>query len=157
MTPMERRFAIETLLADYAYLIDQGRFEEWLDLFAEDSSYKIMPRENVEQNLPLSLFVAENKNMLRDRIASLRKANIFNIHYDRHLVSAIRVTGERDDIVSVEASYAVFHTDQEGGTRVFSVGTYIDTIVFVDGKPRIKDKLVVADTGAVLTLLSTPI
>ena len=157
MTPVERRAAIERLLADYAWCIDQDRLEEWLDLFTEDAAYRIVPRENLEQGLPLTLFIAENKNMLRDRVTSLRKANIYNIHYDRHLISGIRVVEDGAAACAVEASFAVFHTDQEGGTRVFSVGAYRDRIVFVGDRPLIREKIVVVDTAAVLTLLSTPL
>ena len=72
--------------------------------------YKIVPRENHVRNLPLSLMLCENKDMLRDRVQSLRKANIYNIHTDRHLVSAIRVVGESNGDYQVEANYAVFQT-----------------------------------------------
>ena len=119
--------------------------------------YKIVPRENHDRNLPLSLMLCENKNMLRDRVQSLRKANIYNIHTDRHLVSAIRVVGESNGDYQVEANYAVFQTSQEGETRIFSAGQYLDTITFVDGAPKFKQKLVVSDTAAIHTLLATPI
>jgi anthranilate 1,2-dioxygenase small subunit len=157
VTPSDRRAAIERLLADYAWYIDQDRLEEWLDFFTEDAVYKIVPRENVEQGLPLTLFIAENKNMLRDRVVSLRRANIYNIHYDRHLLSAIRVVADGDAECAVEASFAVFHTDQEGESRIFSVGAYRDKIVFVGERALIKEKIVVVDTAAVRTLLSTPL
>ena len=52
-----------------------------------------MPRENYVRGLPLQLMLCENKNMLRDRVISLRQANIYNIHVDRHLISAIRYRG----------------------------------------------------------------
>ena len=74
------RYSIENLIADYAHYIDDDRLEEWLDFFSEDCVYKILSRENVEQALPLELLSCRNKNMLRDRILSLREANIYNIH-----------------------------------------------------------------------------
>lgn len=157
MNDAEIRVAIERLLADYAHYIDADRLEEWLDFFVEDCVYKIVPRENHVRNLPLSLMLCENKDMLRDRVQSLRKANIYNIHTDRHLVSAIRVVGESNGDYQVEANYAVFQTSQEGETRIFSAGQYLDTVTFVDGAPKFKQKLVVSDTAAIHTLLATPI
>lgn len=157
MTNGEARLAIEDLLTDYGHLIDSDQLEDWLDFFVEDCVYKIIPRENVARGLPLSLVLCENKNMLRDRIMSLRKANIYNIHTDRHLISGIRVVGETDGIHSVEASYAVFQTNQDGETRVFSVGKYVDKVVFVDDRPKFKEKIVVVDTASIPTLLATPL
>jgi len=149
--------AIADMLADYGHLIDADKLEEWLDFFVEDSVYKILPRENVVRGLPLSLMLCENKNMIRDRITSLRKANIYNIHVDRHVIGRPRIVGEADGIYSVEANYAVFQTDQDGMTRIFSVGQYVDKVIFLDDGPKFKEKVVVVDTAAVQTLLATPL
>ena len=60
------REAAGDLMNDYCELIDSDRLEEWLDLFTEDASYTVIPRENVEQNLPNVLMWCDNKDMLRD-------------------------------------------------------------------------------------------
>lgn len=153
----EQRRAIEDLIADYAEHIDSDRLEDWLDFFVEDCVYKIIPKENVDQGLPLTLMLCENKNMLRDRIASLREANIYNIHTDRHIVSSVRIRGESGGAFDVSANYAVFQTNQEGATWVFSVGVYRDKIVFEDDVPKFKEKVVIVDTASIPTLLSTPL
>lgn len=153
----EQRRAIEDLIADYAEYIDSDRLEDWLDFFVEDCVYKIIPKENVDQGLPLTLMLCENKNMLRDRIASLREANIYNIHTDRHIVSGVRIRGESDGAFDVSANYAVFQTNQEGATWVFSVGVYRDKIVFEEDVPKFKEKVVIVDTASIPTLLSTPL
>ncbi len=153
----EERRAIEDLISDYAEFIDSDRLEEWLDFFVEDCVYKIIPKENVDQGLPLTLMLCENKNMLRDRVASLREANIYNFHTDRHIISAIRVHGKSNGAFDVSANYAVFQTNQEGATRVFSVGVYRDKIVFDGDTPKFKEKVVIVDTAAIPTLLSTPL
>jgi hypothetical protein len=51
----------------------------------------------------------------------------------------------------------MFQTNQEGHSFLFSVGVYRDTVVFVEEMPKLKQRLVIADTAAVRTLLSTPI
>ncbi len=156
-TTMQLHYEIEQLLAAYAALIDADRLEEWLDLFDEDSQYEIIARENVEQNLPLSLMLCDNKDMLRDRVMSLRKANIYNIHVDCHVLSLLRITSAAEDRCSADASFALFQSNQEGESRLFSVGRYE-----IEAKPsaqgwRLRKMRVVVDTGAVLTLLATPI
>ncbi len=153
----EERRAIEDLIADYAEFIDADRLEDWLEFFVEDCIYKIIPKENVDQGLPLTLMLCENKNMLRDRVASLREANLYNFHTDRHIVSSIRVRGKTNGAYDVSANYAVFQTNQEGATRVFSVGVYRDKIVFDGDVPKFKEKVVIVDTASIPTLLSTPL
>ena len=157
MTTAQVKEAADELLAEYGHLIDADELETWLDLFVEDCTYQIVPRENYVRDLPLQLMLCENKNMLRDRILSLRQANIYNIHTDRHLISGVRWRCEEDGVHTIEANYAVFQTDQDGQSRLFSVGRYLDKLVFENGKPRFKDKLVIADTASVRTLLATPL
>ncbi|MBT4427800.1 MAG: aromatic-ring-hydroxylating dioxygenase subunit beta [Rhodospirillaceae bacterium] len=151
------RDAINDLLADYCHFIDDDRLEEWLDFFTEDCVYKILSRENEESGLPLELLSCRNKNMLRDRILSLREANIYNIHFDKHLLGAVRILGEEGGDYRVQANYSVYQSNQEGVSELFSVGTYRDLITFADGKPLFKEKIAVADTFGIPRLLSTPI
>ncbi|HEX3412719.1 MAG TPA: nuclear transport factor 2 family protein [Stellaceae bacterium] len=46
------RAAVWDLLAEYGALIDMAKFDEWLDLFAEECRYRIVPRENFDRGLP---------------------------------------------------------------------------------------------------------
>ncbi len=151
------RDAINDLMADYCHFIDDDRLEEWLDFFTEDCVYKILSRENEESGLPLELLSCRNKNMLRDRILSLREANIYNIHFDKHMLGAVRILGEEDGDYRVQANYNVYQSNQDGESELFSVGTYRDLITFVDGKPLFKEKIATADTFGIPRLLSTPI
>jgi anthranilate 1,2-dioxygenase small subunit len=151
------REAAGDLMNDYCELIDSDRLEEWLDLFTEDASYMVIPRENVEQNLPAAIILCPNKNVLRDRISSLRNANEFNLHYDRHLVSSIRVRPHAENVWLVEANYAVFQTTLEGQSKLFSVGRYRDKIRLEGGTLRFCEKYVVVDTFSIPTLLATPL
>jgi len=145
------------LMNDYCELIDSDRLEEWLDLFTEDATYTVIPRENVEQNLPAAIILCPNKNVLRDRISSLRNANEFNLHYDRHLVSSIRVKPHAENVWLMEANYAVFQTTLEGQSKLFSVGRYRDKIRLDGGNLRFCEKYVVVDTFSIPTLLATPL
>jgi anthranilate 1,2-dioxygenase small subunit len=156
-TLSEVKAAAEDLMGEYADLIDADRLEEWLELFTEDAVYQVLPRENEEQGLPVSLMLCTNKNMLRDRIASLRNANEYNLHYDRHLVGRVRVAEERPGVWRLEASYAVYQTNLDGQSRLFSVGCYRDKVRYESARLRFCEKRVVVDTYSVPTLLATPI
>jgi len=141
------------LMAEYGMALDEDRLEDWVELFVEDFDYRVVTRENVQQNLPNVLMWCDNKNMLRDRVESYRNVNEYNLHYDRHVIGPLRMLGES----TFEASYSLFQTDLEGNSRLFSVGRYRVEAVIKDGAPRIRTMLVVADTGTIPSLLATPI
>ena len=46
-------------------------------MFVDDCLYEIIPVENKDMGLPAPMIRCDNKRMLRDRVASLRHANIF--------------------------------------------------------------------------------
>ena len=151
------RHAAADLLAEYGLLIDEDRLEDWVDLFEEACDYKVVTRENVEQGLPNILMWCDNKNMLRDRVASYRDVNEYNLHWDRHVIGPARFRGEAAGVWSIEASYMLVQTDLEGASRLFSAGRYRIEFVIGGESARIRSALVVADTGLIPTLLASPI
>jgi anthranilate 1,2-dioxygenase small subunit len=157
MIAPDERDAVLRLLAEYGWLADEGDFDAWLDLFAEECSYKVVPRENLTLGLPASIMLCDNKNMLRDRILALRKANKYNIHVQRHVIGLPRVSRVGPHELLAQASYTVFQCDQEGVSRLFSVGSYVDRIVLDGGAARLKEKCVIVDSFAIPTLLAVPI
>jgi anthranilate 1,2-dioxygenase small subunit len=148
--------ALRELLDEYADCIDGERYDDWLALFTEDAVYQVIPRENLDQNLPASLIYCSSKNVLRDRIVSLVNANEYNPHYDRHLISGVRIAEEKDGW-RLSANYAVIQTSVEGQSRLFSVGRYADKVVKQGGKLLFREKRVVIDTYSVPSMLATPI
>jgi anthranilate 1,2-dioxygenase small subunit len=149
--------AMRDLLDEYAERIDSERYEDWLELFTEDSVYQVIPRENVDQNLPASLIYCNSKNVLRDRIVSLLNANEFNPHYDRHIISGVRVIEEQEGVWRVGANYAVFQTNVEGASKLFSVGRYADKVVRQNGHLLFREKRVMVDSFSVPSMLATPL
>jgi anthranilate 1,2-dioxygenase small subunit len=146
------RVALSDLMAEYGMALDEDRLEDWVELFVEECDYRVVTRENVEQGLPNVLMWCDNKNMLRDRVESYRQVNLYNPHYDRHVIGPLRMLGDS----SFEASYSLFQTDLEGNSRLFSVGRYRVEALMGD-KARIRTMLVIADTGTIPSLLATPI
>ena len=157
MKTLEVERAITALLHRYARVLDTDRLEEWPQLFTDDGVYKVLPRENAMQNLPLALILCLGRNSMFDRVRSLREANIYNEHYPRHLVSNIQVLAEDNGIYEVSALYVVYQTDLEGHTRLFSTGEYQDRIVFRNGVPQFLARIALCDTFSIPNLLAIPI
>ena len=154
---VEERFAIQDLYAEYCAAIDTARFYDWLDLFAGQCSYRIVPRENFAAGLPLALVLCETRDMLRDRVVALLEANEYGIHTDRHIVSGIRLRERHGDVIRVEADFAIFQSDSEGEAKLFAVGEYRDEVVLAAGVARFLSKTAIMDNFCVPHAISTPI
>ena len=155
ITP-EAHLRMTLLLEEYGRLLDEDRLEDWVELFTSDCRYEIVSRENRSQNLPLSLMLCDSRDMLHDRVYSLRQANIYNIHSDCHVIGPVKPTAI-DDGFELSAAYSLFQSNQGGESRLFSVGRYHMRVVAEADALRIARQLVVVDTGAILSLLATPI
>ena len=150
-------FAIEQMNKAYARCLDDDRLEDWPDFFLDDARYLIQSRENRDAGLYGYILYFENKAMMRDRIKSLRIANYYNLHTDRHLITNVDIVGVTDGIYDARANYAVIQTDAEGRSDLFSAGEYVDRIVFRDGVPKFEERLVLLDTSNIVGLLAVPL
>lgn len=151
------RIEMQDLLDRYIAAIDDDRLEDWSRFFTEDCLYEIIPRENEELGLPAPLIRCDNAAMLRDRVASLRHANIYEKPAYRHMVSALVVTASSDTEASFRANYVVVNTSQEGSSAIYQAGSYASTAVRTADGWRFKTKRVIYDTARVQTLLAYPI
>ena len=141
----------------YARCLDANRIKDWPDFFTDDCRYLIHPRENLEAGLEGYWLYFESKRMLRDRVVSLLDVNIYQIHYERRLVSNVMLTGREGSEWLAAANYMLVTTTNEGHSKIFSVGEYRDRIVEVDGVLRFRERVVVPDTFTVPSHLSMPI
>ncbi len=157
LSPLERQYAVEQLLARYVQCIDDDRLEAWPDFFLAACDYRIVSRENAERGLPLATLSCDSRGMLVDRVVSLRHANIYEQHRYRHLVSSTVLGEVRADSVQARSHYAVFRTRTNGVSEVYSVGTYDDDIVSSDGQLLFRRKRVTFDTYRIDSLLVTPL
>jgi anthranilate 1,2-dioxygenase small subunit len=157
MTNADLRAATHDLLAEYAGLLDAENYQSWLDLFADNCVYKIVSRENDEQGLPAALMLCETKKALTDRIVALLKVVHYSPHHSHRLLSNIRILGRAGDIVNVEATYALYHTNVEGRSQLFGVGLYRDRLLVEDKGLRFLEKIVVIDSFSITAFLAKPI
>ena len=161
LMPRQERLTlwIELLELQHRYVsaLDNNRLEDWPGFFVEEGRYEIIPKENVDAGFPAPIMYCRNAGMLRDRVLSLRNANIFEDHVYRHSTSGLVITSVVDGVVHTQSSYIVVITNQAGDSSVYQAGTYLDEVVHHDGEWRYRSKRVVYDTSRVATLLATPI
>jgi len=151
-------FELHQLQERYINTIDSDRLEEWPDFFVEEGVYEIIPKENADRGLPVGIMHCFGRPMLRDRILSHRKANIFAEHTYRHMTSGLEFKVVGPDTIEMQSNYLVIQTLADSGeSSVYQVGRYIDVLVRTADGWRYKSKRAIYDTSRVQTLLVTPV
>ncbi|HET7765764.1 MAG TPA: aromatic-ring-hydroxylating dioxygenase subunit beta [Burkholderiales bacterium] len=153
---IELQLTVENLLARYVHVLDDGRLEEWPELFAENGRYRVATAENHERGLPLPIIYADSRAMLRDRVSALRHANIYEAQRYRHVVSSVLVERIDKALARATSNFQVVRIMHTGESTLFASGRYLDRIQLVP-EPRLEEKIVVIDSRAVDTLLAIPL
>ncbi len=152
----ELQHAVERLHAAYAHALDADQLEEWPNFFTENGVYRITTAESEARGLPLPVLYAEGRPMLRDRIASLRHANIYEPQRYRHIVSSILVDALDSGKARSIANFLVMRVMENGDTVLFASGRYLDRIALAT-QPRYEERVVVCDSRRFDTLLAIPL
>ena len=145
----------ESLHARYAHALDDDRLEDWPGFFTEEGVYRIATAENEARGLPLPVLYAEGRAMLRDRVASLRHANIYEPQRYRHFVSCT-LTESEGKIVRSVSNFLVVRVMQDGQALLFASGRYLDRIALAP-EPLYAERVVVCDSRRFDTLLAIPL
>ena len=146
---------IGRLHARYADALDADRLEDWPDFFTERGRYRIATAENEERGLPLPVLYAEGRAMMRDRIQSLRHANIYEPQRYRHIVSSVLTEKIGPGEAKSSANFLVIRIMQDGSTVVFASGRYQDRIDLKQMK--YEERVVICDSRRFDTLLAIPL
>ena len=148
---------VERRTADYIGCIDDDALEHWPAFFTLDGLYRIVARENYARGLPASFLYCRGQGMMHDRIAALRRANIYEPHVYRHMVSGTRLTRTEPEGWRLSTNFHVIRTMHTGEMVVFAVGSFDDLLVAREGRLLFREKTVVCDTSRIDTLLVIPI
>lgn len=148
---------VSRLNAEYARAIDDDRLEDWPDFFTDPCLYSITSADNHRQGMPVGLIYADSKGMLKDRVAALREANIYERQSYRHVVGLPAILGERDGAVRAETPFLVVRIMRDGTMALFATGRYMDALVEEAGALRFRERVVVCDSSRIDTLLAIPL
>ncbi len=152
---LELQLAVERLHAQYGHALDSDKLEDWPGFFTENGRYRIATAENEQRGLPLPVLSAEGRGMMRDRIQSLRHANIYEPQRYRHMVSGFLVEKTSAREARSTANFVVIRIMQDGDTIIFATGRYVDRIALPDLK--YDERVVICDSRRFDTLLAIPL
>jgi anthranilate 1,2-dioxygenase small subunit len=115
------------------------------------------------------MLLCDNRDMLVDRIHSLRQVNVWEPHTYRHVIGPTQVLEAGMDgrspaerfTATVQTNYLCVRTMHNGEQKLFSTGRYLDEIVFEGPAgsevPMLRSRTVIADSNQVDTLLVIPL
>jgi len=123
--------AVQDLIFKEAALIDGWQLDDWLGLFTEDAGYFVPPTDVDDNASPEKtlFYIADDRARMEERVIRIKKKTAhseFPRSKIRHLVSNIRILGEADGVLSVEAAFVVYRT-KDGATDAF-MGRYAYTL-----------------------------
>jgi anthranilate 1,2-dioxygenase small subunit len=153
----ELRRRVEDLLGDCAQAIDDDALERWPDFFTEDAFYQIIAREGFEAGQPIGILSCTGRGMMRDRIAALRTANIYEPHTYCHVMGRASLIVAADGAIDARTNFALYRTMQGQSTELFAAGKYLDRITWESGVPRIRSRHAVLESRRVDILIVLPI
>jgi len=151
--------------AAYAMTIDSDSLEAWPEFFSEDTHYRITHIENENENLPAGIVYADSRNMLIDRIAALRLANIYERQRYRHILGIPAIIEQNSQATCAHTPFMVARIMATGQTDVFATGFYKDKFVKstrTTSKANpfgivLKERIVVCNSTFTDTLLALPL
>jgi 3-phenylpropionate/cinnamic acid dioxygenase small subunit len=145
-----------------AWLLDDRKLREWLDLFTEDMVYYMPRRKNVNRkdlareipargtDLP---FFEDNRKLMEVRIQRLESGTAWAEEppsRTRHLVGNLVIEKVADDgTVQAKTAFICHRSHGETSTVVYS-GYRVDILHPVDGSWKISDRTIVLDANVIL-------
>jgi len=146
------------LNAEYAASIDDDRLEDWPGFFTENCLYRVTTRDNYRRGMPAGLIYADTRDMLADRVLSLRKANVYETQSYRHVIGMPRILPAPSDRgPKVATSFVVMRINRQGHTDIFASGEYLDIIETHGDAMLLRERDVVCDSSRIDTLLALPL
>ena len=152
---------IEEFLYREVALLDDRKFEEWLDLLAEDVRYWMpirrnvrfgeQDRENTRERTEIGWF-DEDKWTLTQRVRQIMSG----IHWAEepfsrisHMISNVLVTSASPTVVEVRSNFLVYRNRLDTDTD-FLLGKREDTLRKVDGDWKIARRAIFLDQSVLL-------
>ena len=150
--------AVENLVYEWARAIDENRVEAICELLRPDGRYTVQSRFNADRGLPHALMDAQSAAQLRDRIKSMRLANIYEPQHYRHIVSGVQIVGGDASALQVRSNFLVVRTlDLDGDMKLFAAGQCEDVVDATGPQPLFRARRFKLDSRVVETLMVIPL
>jgi salicylate 5-hydroxylase small subunit len=140
------RDSLRDFYDDYYNTLDDLRLEEWPAFFTEDCVYRVIPRENYEAGYTLSTIYAESRGMLIDRVMGVTRTQMYAPRYYRRFPGPLRIVGHEDQGVRTRHNLLIVQTLIDKKTEIVLSAVCHDLLVSRDGRPLLRQRIVVFDS-----------
>lgn len=149
----------EQLIFAWARAIDEDRVEAIAEMIEPNGRYSVKSRFNHDRDLPLAVIDTHSAAQLRDRILSMRKANIYQPQLYRHILSGVEILNSNEDgCLNVRHNFLIIRTmELSGDMKVFASGQTQDKILIHKEQAKFKERLFLFDSRVVETLMIIPL
>lgn len=139
---VEQKEAIRDVIQKSCFLLDNERFNEWLDLFVEGGVYQLaaMSSEIGAETLWTNAVKEELQRLFEQLPEHVR-----DVAKRLHIVSNIEIE-VREDHASSLSHFVVYRTTREGVTHCYVVGCYADNFIKSGERWLFKRRKAVLDT-----------
>jgi anthranilate 1,2-dioxygenase small subunit len=149
---------IQDLIYEWARAIDENRVEDIAKLLDDHGRYTVKSRFNQDRGLPLAVIDCHSAAQLRDRILSMRLANVYEPQHYRHMISNIQVVARDDHLIHTRSNFFVARTiELDGNVKLTFTGQAHDIIDISQESARFKERLMIFDSRVIETLLVIPL
>jgi len=156
---LETRLAVRDLLVEEAEMLDDRRFEEWLELFTPDVEYtspirvsRKNPAPDVDEDI---FFYDENLTSLTLRVRRLATDVAWAEDppsFTRHFVTNIRIRlADAEDELVVKSNVLLFRSRGDMGQHDLLSAERTDVLRLADGAWRIARRRIVFDQASLGT------
>lgn len=155
-----RHHQIERFLFDEAALLDAHRYDDWLDLFADDATYFVPIRRTRMQREADQVFTRpgemaffdDTKPLLAGRVAKLTTGRSWSEDppsRTRRLLTNLRVTGDDGTQIRIEVNFLLYRTRLNSQEDTW-IGSRHDTLRRTDDGLRIAARTVFLEQTVLL-------
>ena len=131
------------LIYDASALLDEERFDDWLELCAPGFTYQISTfSDELRRRM---VWMDQDRDGLAHLFANVNRHERYTGRLRRH-VSMSRRIGDTGDAETFTSAVAIYHTDLNGVTQLYATGRYHDRIVRQAGKPCLLRREIDLDT-----------
>jgi anthranilate 1,2-dioxygenase small subunit len=149
---------VQDLIYEWARAIDENRVEDIATLLQDQGRYTVKSRFNHDRNLPLAVIDCHSAAQMRDRILSMRLANVYEPQHYRHMISGIQVVAREGHLIHTRSNFFVARTiDLDGNVKLTFTGQAQDVIDISTDQAIFKERLMIFDSRVIETLLVIPL
>ena len=141
-----RKQAVQEHLYKVCEAIDNFDCEAWVDCFADDCRYRMIPRDNYDRSLPLCLIDDDRAGLLQ-RVKLITELWQYRPFRETRQLANVQVSSPNEESATAKATLTVYRTTADGESSVHMVARTEDSLVQVPSRGwKIKERLVILES-----------